>query len=126
LRVSNLMKVFALTSRLQARDNRANRKAIIPCAAQRRFFARPNFAENRSQRDRHDFSRALVRETRAQIAKTEVNCLPPLQLRIAQKRAPLRKVRTFACRGSGRFPDRARRECNGRETFAQRRWQQAA
>jgi len=74
------MKVFAITSQRPSHGNRANRKAAIAYAAQCRFLARPNFGGNCSQRDHHDFFCAHAREIHAQIAKTEVNCLPPLQL----------------------------------------------
>jgi len=95
LRTSDLMKVFALTSRRQSRGNRASRKATIACAAQRRFVACPNFGENRCERDHHDFFRAHAREMCPQIAKTEVNCCLQLHLSRAQKCARLRKSAHF-------------------------------
>jgi len=93
--VSKLTKVFALTSRRPPRDRRANRKATIACAAQRGFLARRKFSENRHERDHHVFFREHAREICAQKAKTEVNRLSPLQLRIAQKCARLRKSAHF-------------------------------
>jgi hypothetical protein len=109
------MKVFALTSQGPSRDRRANQKTTIAYAAYDRNVARPNFGENRSQGNRHDYFRAHAREMRPQIAETEANRLPALQLRIAQQRAPMLKVRAFA------------RGCRGGDSEGVRnRWQRAA
>jgi hypothetical protein len=66
---SDRMKVFTFTSQSQSREDWANRRTTIPYAAQRGFLARPNFGENRSRGNHHDFFRAHARKIRAQVTE---------------------------------------------------------